>query len=124
VASLRSDNRRLPTARGLRHALLGSAPPGPRCRGDPRGHPVRETRCADRGSEPRHRSTGGRVPATSPESVGGPIGMSVVVVAVPIALVQPPLVLACEFVVEDDAINFRAALVQAVNFAFVGAVDL
>jgi hypothetical protein len=39
--------------------------------------------------------------------------VAVVVVAVPIALVKPLLVLALQLVVQDDAIDVRAARVQA-----------
>src|SRR5438067_9062386 len=52
------------------------------------------------------------------------IGVAVVVVAVAIARVQPLLVVALELVVEDDAIDARAALPQAFGFAFEGAIDL
>ena len=53
-----------------------------------------------------------------------PIGVSVVVVAVAIALVQPALVLTLELVVEHDSFESRAALCQALRSAFVGAIDL
>src|SRR5262249_46576256 len=52
------------------------------------------------------------------------IGMSVVVVVVTVALVQPTLVLALELVVEHDSIDAHAALQQALLGLFVGSVDL
>jgi hypothetical protein len=42
--------------------------------------------------------------------VRGPVRVSVAVVAVLVALVQPPLVLALELVVQDDALDVGAAL--------------
>ena len=52
------------------------------------------------------------------------IRVAVVVVAVPIALVQPLLVLALELVVQDDAFDVRVALVQALRDAQIRLVDL
>jgi hypothetical protein len=54
----------------------------------------------------------------------GSIGVSVVVVSVLVALVQPALVLALELVVEDDALDVGAALQQARLCLAVGAIDL
>ena len=48
------------------------------------------------------------------------IGVSVVVVAVAIPLVQPLLVLALELVVQDDALDARVAFVEALGDAQVG----
>jgi hypothetical protein len=53
-----------------------------------------------------------------------PIGMSVIVVAVAIALVQPRLVFALQLVVQDDSPDACATLLKALCFAFVGAIDL
>ena len=53
-----------------------------------------------------------------------PVGVSVVVVAVPIALMQPALVLTLELMVEHDSFELRAALCQALRSAFVGPIDL
>jgi hypothetical protein len=50
--------------------------------------------------------------------------MAVVVGAVPIALVEPALVLALELVVEHDAIDVPAAALEAPGGAFVRAIDL
>src|SRR2546425_1808761 len=52
------------------------------------------------------------------------IRASVTVAALPIALVQPPLVLTLEFVVEDDSLDACAALLKAFCFTFVRAIDL
>src|SRR5206468_12015860 len=52
------------------------------------------------------------------------VGMAVVVITVAIALVQPRLVLTLELVVEDDAIDPRAALFQALCFTFERPIDL
>src|SRR5438046_568007 len=52
------------------------------------------------------------------------VGMSVVVVAAAIPFVQPALVLALELVVQHHALDRRAAVVQALRFALVGAIDL
>jgi hypothetical protein len=52
------------------------------------------------------------------------IGMPIVVVAVPIPFVEPLLVVALELVVEQHAIDTRAALVKAFRFTLVGAIDL
>jgi hypothetical protein len=54
----------------------------------------------------------------------GPIGMSVVIGTVAITFVEPGLVLTLELVVEEDALNPRPALGQALRLAFVGAIDL
>ena len=48
--------------------------------------------------------------------VCGAVRVAVVVVAVAIALVQPLLIVTLELVVEDDAIDTRAALQQAFGF--------
>ena len=56
--------------------------------------------------------------------LGGSVGVSVVVVAVPIALVKPRLVLALEFVVEDDALDMRASLLKAFCCTLIGTIDL
>ena len=55
---------------------------------------------------------------------GRAIGVAVVVAAVPVALVQPALVVALELVVEDNAIDSCAAGLQALCLALVGAIDL
>ena len=52
------------------------------------------------------------------------IGAPVAVPAIPVALVQPGLVVALEFVVEDDSLDACAALQKAFCFTFVGAIDL
>jgi hypothetical protein len=52
------------------------------------------------------------------------IRVTVVVVAVPIARVEPLLVLPLEFVVEPDAIDARAALLEAFGFAKIRAVHM
>lgn len=52
------------------------------------------------------------------------IGVTVVIVAVAIAFVQPLLVVALELVVQDDAIDAGAAVLQALRFAFERAIDL
>jgi hypothetical protein len=52
------------------------------------------------------------------------IGMAVVVVAIPVPLVAPPLVLALELVIEHNSIDPDVALCQALCLAFVGAIDL
>src|SRR5262249_37548073 len=53
-----------------------------------------------------------------------PIGVPVVVGAVAIALVEPRLVLALELVIEDDAVDGRAPIRQALRRAFVRPIDL
>ena len=50
--------------------------------------------------------------------------MAVVVVSVAIALVKPLLVVALELVVQDHPIDPRAALLQALGFAFERPIDL
>jgi hypothetical protein len=55
---------------------------------------------------------------------GRPIGVAVVVITVPVALVEPLLVLTLELVVEEDAFNACAARLQALCVSFVGAIDL
>ena len=50
--------------------------------------------------------------------------MSVVVVVVLVALVEPALVLALQLVVEDDALDVRAALQETRLGLFVRAIDL
>ena len=52
------------------------------------------------------------------------IGVAVVVVAVAVVLVKPALILALELVVEDDAIDVRAALLEPRLGLFVRAIDL
>jgi hypothetical protein len=52
----------------------------------------------------------------------GSIGVPVVVVAVLVVRVQPPLVFALQFVVEDDPLDARGALQQPRGGVFVGAV--
>ena len=52
------------------------------------------------------------------------IGVAVVVVAVAIVLMEPLLVVALELVVQNDPIDPRAALFQALRFAFESPVDL
>jgi hypothetical protein len=52
------------------------------------------------------------------------IGMSVVVGMIAIVLMEPPLVVALELVVEHDAFDACAALLEAFGFTFVGAIDL
>jgi hypothetical protein len=56
--------------------------------------------------------------------VGRAIGVAVVVVALAIVLVKPALIFALEFVVEDDAINVRAALLEPRCRLLVRAIDL
>ena len=56
--------------------------------------------------------------------LGRSIGVAVVVVTVPITFVEPLLVLMLELVVEEDAIDARAALRQTLGMAFIGAIDL
>jgi hypothetical protein len=53
-----------------------------------------------------------------------PIRVSVVVVAIPIALVEPLLILALELVVQDDALDVGVAFVQALSDAQVSLVYL
>jgi hypothetical protein len=67
-----------------------------------------------------------QVVVTSPflDLVWVTIGVAVVVVAVAIVLVEPLLVVALELVVENDAIDARPALVQALCFAFERSIDL
>jgi hypothetical protein len=55
---------------------------------------------------------------------GGAIGVSVVVWTVAIALVEPPLVLTLQFVVEDHPIDTGATRLQALGVAFIRAMDL
>jgi hypothetical protein len=52
------------------------------------------------------------------------IGVSVVIAAVPIVFVQPPLILALEFVVQDDAIDSGVAFGQAPSRTQVRAIYL
>jgi hypothetical protein len=52
------------------------------------------------------------------------VRMAVVVIAITIALMQPPLVLTPKLVVEDDPLDIGATLLEALGFAFVGAIDL
>jgi hypothetical protein len=53
-----------------------------------------------------------------------PVGVSVAVIAVLVALVQPTLVLALELVIQHDAIHTRATLQEPCLGLFVGAIDL
>jgi len=53
-----------------------------------------------------------------------PIGVSVVVVVVLVALVEPALIFALELVVEDDAFDVDVALEEAGLRVLVGPVDL
>ena len=55
---------------------------------------------------------------------GFAIRAAIRIVAIPIAFVEPPLVVALELVVEDDSIDPRAVLLQAFCFAFEGSIDL
>jgi hypothetical protein len=59
-----------------------------------------------------------------PNLIGCAIRVPAVVVVVFAALVQPPLVLALELVVENDALDLRAAVQEAPLGVFVGAIDL
>src|SRR3954454_14072077 len=52
------------------------------------------------------------------------IGLAVVVLALPIALVQPFLVLALQLVVEDHALDAGVTLLEAVGDAEIRLVDL
>jgi len=52
------------------------------------------------------------------------IGVSVVVITVAIALVKPGLILTLELVVQDDAIDPRTALFQALRFTFERPIHL
>ena len=52
------------------------------------------------------------------------VGVAVVIVSLTIALVQPALIFTLELVVQNDSIDSRAALLQALRFAFEGAIDL
>ena len=52
------------------------------------------------------------------------IGMPVVVVTIGVVLVQPPLIVALQLVIEDDAINASALVVEAVRGLEKGVVDL
>ena len=56
--------------------------------------------------------------------VVGPIGVSVVIGTVAIALVEPLLVLTLELVVENDPFDARITLRQPLRRAFVRAIDL
>jgi hypothetical protein len=56
--------------------------------------------------------------------IGRAVGMSVVIVVVLVALVEPALVLALQLVVEDDALDVRAALQETRLGLFVGAIYL
>src|SRR5204863_364003 len=66
----------------------------------------------------------GRVRTPIRESHQGAVWMSVVIVVVLVALVEPALVLALQLVVEDDALDVRGALQEARLGLFVGAIDL
>jgi hypothetical protein len=50
--------------------------------------------------------------------------VAVVIRTVAIPLVKPALVLALELVIEDDSIDTRPTVCQALGGAFVGAIDL
>lgn len=52
------------------------------------------------------------------------IGMTVVVVAVTIALVQPLLVITLELVVQDHSFDPCSTLLQAFGLTFEGTIDL
>jgi hypothetical protein len=52
------------------------------------------------------------------------IGMAVVVVVVLVPLVEPPLVLALQLVVEEDALDVRTPVQETVLGLFVRAIDL
>lgn len=52
------------------------------------------------------------------------IRRSVRIVPITIAFMQPALIVALEFVVEDDAVDACAALCEPLRFAKVGAIDL
>jgi hypothetical protein len=56
--------------------------------------------------------------------IGRAVGMSVVVVVVLVAFVEPTLVFALQLVVEDDALDVRAALQETLLGLFVRAIDL
>jgi hypothetical protein len=56
--------------------------------------------------------------------VGRPIGSSVAVVVILVALVQPTLILALELVIQHDTIHARAALQEARLGLFIRAVNL
>ncbi len=56
--------------------------------------------------------------------IGRAVGMSVVIVVVLVAFVKPALVLALQFVVEDDALDVRATLHETRLCLFVRAIDL
>jgi hypothetical protein len=56
--------------------------------------------------------------------IGRAVGMSVVIVVVLVALVEPALVLALQLVVQDDALDVRAAPQEMRLGLFVGAIDL
>jgi hypothetical protein len=56
--------------------------------------------------------------------IGSPIRVAVVVVVVPVARVEPALVLALELVVEDHALDVRAALQEPGLGLFAGAIEL
>src|SRR5439155_5769271 len=56
--------------------------------------------------------------------IGRAIGVAVVVLVVFVPLVEPPLVIALELVVEDDAVDVCAALEQACLGLVVGAIEL
>jgi hypothetical protein len=50
--------------------------------------------------------------------------VAIVVVAVVIVFMEPVLVLALEFVVQDDALDLRVAFLEALGLALVGSIDL
>jgi len=54
----------------------------------------------------------------------GSIRVSIVILAVLVVLVQPALVLALEFVIQDDTIDVGAAFQQTRLCLLVGAIDL
>jgi hypothetical protein len=53
-----------------------------------------------------------------------PVGMAVIVIVVLVALVEPPLVLALQLVVEDNALDVRAALQETRLGLFIRAIEL
>jgi hypothetical protein len=59
-----------------------------------------------------------------PNLLLGPIVVPVVVVTIAVVVVQPFLIVALELVVEDDPLDSRATLVQALSGFQIGAVDL
>src|SRR5205085_1987552 len=81
-------------------------------------------RYAGPGIERARRSTAGRVRAPILRSRARRDRVAVVVFALPIALVQPLLVLALELVVEDQTLDARVTLFEPVRDAEICPVDL